>query len=123
MLMAMKRVLVIDRDRSFQQNLMALLASPAFEVETTDHLTPALQRIKDVRFDCIIMNANLPEMRGYEAVPIVKTIDGKIKVIMTADENTMELESRVREQDIFYYYIKSFDIEELKTAVQDALKH
>jgi two-component system chemotaxis response regulator CheY len=118
----MKRILVIDRDRRFQRYLAALLASPGYEVETDDHLTPALQRMKDVRFDCLIMNASLPEMKGYEAVPIVKTIDRKIKVIMTADENTMELESRVREQDIFYYYIKSFDIEELRTAVYDALK-
>jgi len=41
---------------------------------------------------------------------------------MTATENTMDLEAKVRKQDIFYYYIKSFDREELMEAIRDVFK-
>ncbi len=53
-----------------------------------------------------------------EAVPVIKTIDSKIQIIVTANRNTKELEAKVRNQDIFYYYIKSFDRRELKLAVR-----
>lgn len=41
---------------------------------------------------------------------------------MTVAENSAELEAEIRQQDIFYYCIKSFDQEELIEAVQDAFK-
>jgi DNA-binding NtrC family response regulator len=117
-----KRILIIDNDLKFQEELSSLLTQEGHEVETTNKLANAIERIKDVQFDCLIMNVNLLEMKGYDAVPIIKTVDPKIKIIMTADENTKELEAKVREQDIFYYHIKSFGLNELILAVHDALK-
>jgi len=68
------------------------------------------------------MDVNLPEMMGHEAVSILKAIDPKVQIIMTADENTLKLEEKVRKQNIFYYYIKSFEREELVEAVRDVFK-
>ncbi len=66
------------------------------------------------------MAVELPEMKGFEAVSIIKNIDADTKVIMTTKKNTKELEAKVREQDIFYYFIKSFGKEELKLAIKNA---
>jgi len=57
-----------------------------------------------------------------DSISILKTIDPSVQVIMTAAENTAELEAEVRKQDIFYYHIKSFDREELIEAVRDVFK-
>ena len=66
------------------------------------------------------MDVNLPEMKGYEAISIIKNIDPEIKIIMTTKKNTKRLEAKVREQDIFFYFIKSFEKEELKLAIHNA---
>ena len=66
------------------------------------------------------MDVDIPEMKGYEAVSILKNLDPQIKIIMTTKKNTKKLEAKVREQDIFYYFIKSFDKEELKMAIHNA---
>jgi DNA-binding NarL/FixJ family response regulator len=68
------------------------------------------------------MDVDLPEMKGYEAVSIIKNIAPDIKIIMTTKKNTKRLEAKVREQDIFFYFIKSFDKEELKLAINDTFK-
>ena len=68
------------------------------------------------------MNTKLPEIMGSEAVPVLKAIDPALKIIMMADENTMEIEKEVRKQDVFYYYIKSFDRTELELAVSEICK-
>ena len=117
-----KRILIVDPDSKAVQYLSPFLIDEGYDVETSEGIRKAVERIKDVKFDCVIIDVDLPEMKGYEAVPIIKAIDPKIQIIMTAAENTMELEVEVRKQDIFFYYIKSFDPEELREAVQDVFK-
>jgi hypothetical protein len=39
---------------------------------------------------------------------------------MTTKKNTKRLEAKVREQNIFFYFIKSFGKEELKLAIRNA---
>lgn len=117
-----KRILIIDPDTKTREEYFSFFSRGDCEVETSSGVTTAIEKIKDVHFDCIIMDAHLPEMKGYEAVQILKTIDPKVQIIITAAENNRELEVKVREQDIFYYYIKSFDKEELKLAVNGVFK-
>jgi DNA-binding NtrC family response regulator len=112
-----RRILIIDPDIKMREEYLSSFLNEGFEVETSSGITCAAEKIKNMEFDCIIMDVNLPEMKGYEAVQIIKTIDPKVQVILTAAKNTRELEAKVRAQDIFYYYIKSFDKEELKLAI------
>lgn len=117
-----KRILVVDPDDETAPQLASVFVEEGYDVEVSASISTTAERIRDARFDCVIMDVDLPEMAGYKAVSIVKTIDPSVQVIMTAAENSAELESEVRKQDIFYYYIKSFDREELIEAVRDAFK-
>ena len=83
-------------------------------------LVDAIKKISEDVFVCLILDVDLPEMKGYEAVSLLKTIDPDIKIIMTAKKNTKRLEVKVREQDIFFYFIKSFGKEELSLAISNA---
>ena len=117
-----QRILIVDPDREAAQEWSSLFVEEGYDVETSGSITEMAERIRDANFDCAIMDVDLAEMPGYKAVSILKTIDPGVQVIMTAAENTAELESEVRKQDIFYYYIKSFDREELVEAVRDVFR-
>jgi CheY-like chemotaxis protein len=117
-----KRILVVDPDSTAARELLSLLVDEGYEVEISGGIRKAAERVRDVKFDCAIIDVDLPEMAGYEAVSILKAIDPKIQVIMTAAVNSPELEVKVRKEDIFYYHIKSFDAEELKEAVRDVFR-
>lgn len=117
-----RKILVIDPDHETQKELLSFFSSEGYQIQISEGVTDGLQKLKNIKFDCLIMDVELPEMKGYKALPIIRTVDPKIDVIMTAARNTPELEARVRERDIFYYYIKSFDREELRLAVHDVFK-
>jgi len=102
--------------------LWRLLLDENVDVEKANGVAEAARKLKDIGFDCVIMDVDLPEMKGYDAVSVLQTIDPNTRIIMTAAQNTMELEAKVRKQNIFYYHIKSFDAEELKQAVRAALR-
>lgn len=115
-----KRILIIDPDSNEREEMAMFLKKENYYVETGRGLPEAIKKISEGCFNCLIMDVKLPEIKGYEAVPILKNIDPKIKVIMTTKKNTKRLEAKVREQDIFFYFIKSFGKEELKLAINNA---
>lgn len=117
-----KRILIVETDGKFIQELLALFAHEDYDMEISRNFTDAVERIKNVKFDCAIINVNLAEIKGYDAVPIIKTINPGTCIIITTEENTRELEAEVRKKDIFYYYIKSFALDELKLAVRSVFE-
>ena len=106
-------VLVVDSDPKAVEDWRTCLSVEGINVEKASSVKEAATKLKVLQCGCLIVDVDLPEMKGYEAVPILKAIQPRAKVIMTARLNSKELESKVREQDVFYYHIKSFSTSEL----------
>ncbi len=119
---AEKKILIIDPNVNDGKVMAHFLKSIGYQVERGKNLSDALKQIMDFPFECIILDVDLREMKGYEAVSILKNIDPHTKIIMTTKKNSKRLEAKVREQDIFFYFIKSFGKEELELAINDAFK-
>ncbi|OGF63869.1 MAG: hypothetical protein A2Y62_18990 [Candidatus Fischerbacteria bacterium RBG_13_37_8] len=111
------RILIVDSDRRFREDLVSALIREGYYVTACKCLTEALKCIVEVSWHCIILDVILPEMKGYEAASIIKNIDPNITIIMTTEINSKELEAKVREQKIYYYFIKSFNKEEIMLAI------
>lgn len=116
-----KRILIIDPDKKARQGLTFFLRNENYHVESGKGIPDAIKMLAHGYFHCLVMDVDLPEMKGYEAVSILKGVDPNIKIIMTTKKNNKRLEARVREQDVFYYFIKSFGKDELKMAINNAL--
>jgi len=116
------KVLLVDGDKNSLEVTCALLHKEGYRVEKADRLKEAFQCLHREKMDVVILDVQMPEMKGYEAIPLIKGIDPDLPIIITAKENSPELESQVRHQRVFYYHVKSFGLEELKLAVENAIK-
>lgn len=114
-----RKILIIDPDTHERKALVDYLRKEKYSVETGEGLADAVKKLAQNHFPCIIMDVDLPEMKGYDAVSILKNIEPKTKIIVTTKKNSKDLEAKVREQDIFFYFIKSFGKEELKLAINN----
>lgn len=115
-------ILIIDRDFVYLEDLSGHLQEAGYEVWTADKVSGALAMVQSEKIDVVILAADMPEMQGHEVVPIIKALAPRLPVIITAPENNQELEVKVRQASIFYYHVKSFGLEELDLAVQNALE-
>ncbi len=113
---------MVEPDPKAVEDWRASLWAEGINVEVASSVKEAARKLKVLQCGCLVVDVDLPEMKGYEAVPIFKAIQPQAKVIMTARLNSKELESKVRQQDVFYYHIKSFSTSELVSAVNDALQ-
>ena len=116
-----KDILIIDPNKNIAENYQLMFKDLDFTVDICSSLSRAVQKMKANWFTCIIMDVDLPEMKGYQAIKIIKMLNSRVKIIVTATQNTRDLETKIREQNIFYYYLKSFEIDELKQAVCNAI--
>jgi DNA-binding NtrC family response regulator len=82
---------------------------------------PPLAGTSPLAINVLVMDACLPDAMGYDAISIIKGLHRKLPIIITADENNAEQESRIRQKGIFYYHVNSFGLDELILAISNAL--
>ncbi len=120
----MRRVLIVDRDKYTRVKFSLLLKDCECEIDSVETFPEAIKRMRREAVDCIIMDVENLGAERYAVIPVIHAVSPDTEVIATTSENSRELETRTREQGVFYYYIKSFDADELKQAVKSAFgKH
>jgi len=120
-----RRILIVEPDPKIARELFLLFhfaygrfEQERYELEIAESVAEAVEQAQTVNFHCVIMDADLPEMKVYEVIPLIKTLNNNPPIIVIADENTVDLETKVRKQDVYYYHLRAFGLDELKLAVQ-----
>ena len=83
-------------------------------------LKETLLTLQEGIVDALVIDAALLE-EDCGFISVIKGIEKDLPVIICAESNTPELESKIRQQKIFYYHINSFGIEDLEMAVSNAI--
>ena len=70
-----------------------------------------------------ILGLSTSSSSGGAYALILKELNGnrRLPIIITADENNAEQESRIRHQGIFYYHVNSFGKDDLILAISNAM--
>ena len=115
------RLLIAERGAGLARGLTPWLAEQGHECKSVDNIKDVLMTLQNEKFNVLVMDARLPEEMGYEAISIIKGLHRKLPIIITADENNPEQESRIRQKGIFYYHVNSFGLDELILAISNAM--
>jgi DNA-binding NarL/FixJ family response regulator len=65
------RVLVVDDHEMFRTGLRALLEEEGLEVADCESAAAALRRLPSFQPDVVVLDMNMPEMSGVEAIPLL----------------------------------------------------
>ena len=80
-----KRVLIIDDDSRNIFALKATLKAKGFDCISSSGAPEALDLLRtDEVVDAVLIDMMMPEMDGYEAIPIIKTIDRRAHIPVIA---------------------------------------
>jgi len=117
-----KVILIADVDDENVELLSSVFIKEGYMVDRAKRVSQVLEKIQTSQVDVLILDVEMPGMKGYEIIPVIKRINNKIPIIMTSIDNSLELAKRVREAGVFFYIIKPLDIEEIKLVVRDAFR-
>jgi DNA-binding NtrC family response regulator len=116
-----RTLLIAERGRELSACLDSWLRENGHHLITADNIKDVLITLQREKINVLVMDADLPAAMGYEAISIIKGLHRKLPIIVTADENNPEQESRIRQKGIFYYHVKSFGLDELMLAISNAM--
>ncbi|MCF8058023.1 MAG: sigma-54 dependent transcriptional regulator [Bacteriovoracaceae bacterium] len=118
----MHKVLVVDDDKVLQDSVKQALEYHHFFVDTADNGREALNKVTAGKYDLVVMDVNMPEMDGIEALEQIKKFNPSIIVlILTAYSNVGDAVKAVK-LGAFNYLEKPITSDNLVALIKRALK-
>ena len=108
-------VLVVEDDGAGVSDLTQRIREWGHRVENADSCKDALEKVRQKRFDLILLDIFLPDGKGHHLIPQIKELWPEIGIVTMTGYNSRELEMSVREQGILYYMIKPFETKWLQS--------
>ena len=117
-----KTILVADDDKFFRDRLRKVLQEEGYLVQTVESGVAAIRKILKEKFQVLILDIYMAGIDGFETISILNRIDPHLPIIVITGNDSLQTEKKIRTKDIFYYFVKPFDMKEMKEVVKLALK-
>ena len=94
-----RRVLVVEDDQRQRDSIRQLLSSEGVEISDVATATEALERLKQLTFDCLVLDLSLPDLSGYEMLQRMAETDEVSfppVIVYTGRSLTRDEEQRLR---------------------------
>ncbi|MFC2166989.1 sigma-54-dependent transcriptional regulator [Acidobacteriota bacterium] len=118
----MKKILVIDDEKSILELLKVVFTKEGFSVKTALSAVKAFELIEKEDFALIITDIKLPEKSGLDILKFVKEKKPEIPVVLITAFGTIKQTVEAFKLGALDYVVKPFDIEELKIVVAKGLE-
>jgi DNA-binding NtrC family response regulator len=109
------------------ENIVGKMIKATFErdgnmaVETFLHAQPALERLKDEKFEVVITDLKMKDIDGMEVLKTIKKESPETKVIMITAFASMDTSIEAFRKSADDFFAKPIKITELKESVQRLL--
>ncbi len=116
------KLLICDDDLYTRKAIESVFDIEQFETKSVDSAIEAIQAIKTSPFDLVLMDIDMPELNGIEAIKTIQAFKKDQKVIIiTGHKLTDVMSSAYRHLNVYDIIEKPFDIEYLRGIVDEAL--
>ncbi|MCD6298816.1 MAG: hypothetical protein J7M30_16860 [Deltaproteobacteria bacterium] len=115
-----KTVLIAEPTEILSSELHTFLDDMGFGTIRVKTLKETMLSLQQQRVDVLVLDAALLE-EDCQFISVIKGIEEDLNIIICAETNTPEFESKVRKQRIFFYHIRSFGTQDLKMAISNAI--
>ena len=115
----MKTILVVDDEKNLRTYYEKELTDEGYKVLLASDAREALDRLKSVRPDLVVLDIKMPGMDGLEALGRIVSQDNSIRVILNSAFSSYRDSFMSWAADA--YLIKSSDLTELKGKIRELI--
>ena len=117
------RIMIVDDDPGHLISLATVIRSWGYQVETATDGREAVERVKALPVDLILMDVRMTTMSGIEALDHIKGYNPAIPIIVMTAYSSVESAVEALKGGAYDYLIKPFDFDVLKLSIERACEH
>jgi len=115
-----EKVLLVDDEKEFLEVMSERMSARGMEVTTAGSAEKALSILEKKSFDAIIMDFQMPEMDGMEALKAIKVKNPELQIILLTGYATVEKTVEAMKVGATDFLEKPADIEALSNKIKKA---
>ena len=117
----MARVLIVDDEQSIRKTLRDILEFEKFEVEEANDGLECVVKIKQNKYDVIILDIKMPKMDGMDALERIEEIAPETPVVMISGHATIDTAVDAVKKGAFDFISKPPDLNRLLITLRNAM--
>ncbi len=117
----MPKVLVVDDEKSIRRTLRDILEFEKYQVEEAGDGLECIVKLKQNKFDVIIMDIKMPKMDGLEALERIAILSPDTPVVMISGHGNIETAVEAVKKGAFDYIAKPPDLNRLLITIRNAM--
>jgi DNA-binding NtrC family response regulator len=119
--MSAPKIMVIDDEKIVVDMTKMHLVKQGFEVETFLGAAPALERLKEEKFDVVVTDLKMKGIDGMEVLRTIKRLYPDIQVIMITAFAHLNTSMEAFRGQVFDFFPKPFKIKDFIASINRAL--
>lgn len=116
------KLLIIEDEHLLAETMMTYLKKEGYYCEWTDNLREAKTKSWDYEYDCLIVDINLPDGKGFEVVKQLKEMRSDCGIIIISANHALGDKIYGLEIGADDYLTKPFDLVELNARIKSILR-
>jgi DNA-binding NtrC family response regulator len=116
------RIMVIDDEKIVGDMAKISLEAEGYEVEAFLDAAPALERLRQQRFEVVVTDYKMKGIDGMEVLRTVRSLYPETQVIMITAFANLDAAIEALRRDVHDFFPKPVKIKELKASIRRALQ-
>ncbi|MEW6326037.1 MAG: response regulator [Thermodesulfobacteriota bacterium] len=117
-------VLLVDDETNVLRSLERALRNEEYAILTAGSAAEALDILETAPVDLIISDLGMPGMNGLELLKTVKEkYPAVARIILTGQSDTPTVLRAINEGEVYRFFTKPWDNEEIKVSIRQTLEH
>jgi DNA-binding NtrC family response regulator len=117
------KILIVDDELIMRESLAGWLQRDGHETDTAASGEEALERLKDTRFDILLVDIKMEGMSGLDVLKQVKENDPDLAVVMITAYGSISSAIEAMKNGAYDYLLKPFDPNELGILIEKIMEH
>ncbi len=119
--MSLGRILVVDDDPQIRRVMRVTLTGQGYEVDDAKSGDVALEKLREQRFDLVLLDMNMPGLGGVETCREIRS-QSEIAILMLTVRDTEEDKVAALDAGADDYITKPYNVPELLARIRAALR-
>jgi DNA-binding NtrC family response regulator len=121
--MSSSKILIVDDELIMRESLAGWLERDGYAVQTAPSGEDALEKLKETRFDILLVDIKMEGISGLDVLRHVKENDPDVAVVMITAYGSIPTAIEAMKRGAYDYMLKPFDPNELGVLIEKIIRH